>query len=195
MNSITIVPDSSFFICFLDDIKQPQILIQILEYRLFKFFTGSIIRSEIQRSQNFTDIEGEFSSRVDRLDYYNYGELLRPFLSVSEIEKGEHEVIVISYIMHLSGCNILAILDDESPRTYFRSRFPELSDKVTGTIGFIEQCTCSYGIFQTNKGTTILSLIAESKFRVKKHIVDGAIKRITGYEDVKTDYSQGGDRR
>ncbi|MCC7554733.1 MAG: hypothetical protein KO254_01235 [Methanoculleus marisnigri] len=171
----------------MDDIKQPQILTQILEFRLFKFFTGSIICSEIQRSQNITDIEGEFSSQVNHFDYYNYGELLRPFLSVNEIEKGEHEVIVISYVLHLSGCNILAILDDESPRTYFKSRFPELSNKVTGTIGFIEKCTCSYGVFQTSKGTTILSLIADSKFRVKKHIVDGAIKRIMRSEDVKTD--------
>ncbi len=187
MDLATIVPDSSFFICFLDDIKQPQILVEILEHRRFEFFTGSIIHSEIQKSQNFTDIEGVFDSHVGHLDYYNYGEILRPFFSVNEIRKGEHEVIVISYVLYSRGCSALAILDDESPRKYFKNRFPELSDKVTGTIGFIERCACSYGIFQANKGTTILSLIADSKFRVKRRIVDDAIKRVTRYKDVKAD--------
>ncbi len=187
MNSVTVVPDSSFFICFLDDIKQPQILIQILKHGWFEFFTGCVIHSEIQRSQNFTDIEGEFDSRVSHLDYYNYGEILRPFFSVNEIRKGEHEVIAISYVLHSRGYSVLAILDDESPRKYFRNRFPELSNKVTGTIGFIEQCTCSYGVFRVNKGTTILSSIADSKFRVKRHIVDDAIQRVMRYQDVKTD--------
>jgi len=87
MSSVNVVPDSSFYICFLDDINAPHYLLQLLNARIFKFILGKIIKTEIEKSPNYKSIEKTIDSRVEIFEYYNYGEILRPFFSLEEIKK------------------------------------------------------------------------------------------------------------
>lgn len=47
MRKTSIVADSSFFICFLDDIKEFKTLIKLLKYDKFVYLTGKIIEREL----------------------------------------------------------------------------------------------------------------------------------------------------
>ncbi|MGQ9722388.1 MAG: hypothetical protein ACUVXA_13815 [Candidatus Jordarchaeum sp.] len=72
----------------------------------------------------------------------------------------------------------MTILDDEKPKNFLKRNFPQLLARVTGTIGFIESCTCRYRIFSKEEAINILCLIKKSKFRVREEIVNGAIEKI-----------------
>ncbi|MEX2705952.1 MAG: hypothetical protein Q6352_011905 [Candidatus Freyrarchaeum guaymaensis] len=178
MSSVNVVPDSSFYICFLDDINAPHYLLQLLNARIFKFILGKIIKTEIEKSPNYKSIEKTIDSRVEIFEYYNYGEILRPFFSLEEIKKGDNEVIVISYVLYFLNLTFITILDDTKPRKFLERNFPELYTRVVGTVGFIEKCSCQYNIFSKEKGITILNLIKKSKFRIKNEIVNKTIERI-----------------
>ncbi|MGQ9722387.1 MAG: hypothetical protein ACUVXA_13810 [Candidatus Jordarchaeum sp.] len=87
MISVTIVPDSSFYICFLDDVEQPKCLLRLLNARIFKFVTGPLIKAEVEKSNNYQVIEKDIGTCVEIFEYYNYGEILRPFFSLEEIKR------------------------------------------------------------------------------------------------------------
>lgn len=184
MKNISVIPDSSFFICFCDDISKPEYLFQMLADARFNFVLGSIIKTELGKSSNNIVLEGCFKKHnVCCFDYNTYGELLRPFFSVNEINKGEHEVIVMTYILTFQGKHVIAILDDDSPKAFLRQKPPEISNNITGTIGFVEKCTCDMEVFLKDEGINILKLIKHSKFWVKETIIDDSINRIKGCEN------------
>lgn len=177
MVDTTIVPDSSFYICFLDDINKPQYLHQLLECNAFRFITGSRIKEEVSRSSNYKMIEKTVEIHVQIFMYYNYGEILRPFFSLEEITRGEHEVIAIAYILHFLEIEFTAILDDDGPKKFLQKNFPKILTRVTGTVGFIKLC-CSRRVFSKEEAISILVLIKNSKFRVRSEIVDETIEEI-----------------
>ena len=177
MSDIKVIPDSSFIICFLDDIQQPQYLIRIFNYDGFTFIIGRIVKNEISRSRRYDHIKS-IVENAESFEYYYYGEILRPFLSIEEIEKGEHEVIATAYVMHSLGFDIIFILDEDDPRKFVENNFPDLVDKMTGTVGFIEKCHCVFDIFEKDESIDILRLIKNSKFRVKAEIIEQAIENI-----------------
>lgn len=184
MKNILVIPDSSFFICFCDDISEPEYLIQILADARFNFVLGSIIKTELEKSSNNVVLEGYFKKHnVNCFDYNTYGELLRPFFSVNEINKGEHEVIVMTYILTFQGKHVIAILDDNSPKTFLKQKLPEISSNVIGTIGFVEKCTCDMEVFLKDEGINILKSIKHSKFWVTGTIIDDSINRIKECEN------------
>ena len=87
MRNPSIIADSSFYICFLDDIKKPDYLKHILTH--FRFVIGKIVKKEIARSPMFKKIESIINTVVDNISAdENFDELLKPFFSVKEIEKG-----------------------------------------------------------------------------------------------------------
>jgi hypothetical protein len=79
----------------------PQYLVRILNHEYFDFVTGKIILEEIERSPRYMIIKKEIERKVRVFEYLNYGEILRPFFSIEEIKKGEHEVIAISCILYI----------------------------------------------------------------------------------------------
>jgi len=162
---IIIIPNSSFYLCFLDDIMAPQYLVRILNHEYFDFVTGKIILEEIER-------------KVRVFEYLNYGEILRPFFSIEEIKKGEHEVIAISCILYILEINFLAIIDDDQAIKFLKRNFPRTEHKITRTVGFMEECY-RRKIFSKEETINILELIKKSKFRVKKAIIEDIIKRIS----------------
>lgn len=172
-----IIPDASFYICFIDDICMPESLIRILQASSFQFVTARIILSEFEKYQQDEIIKEKIVRNLEIFRYYDYGEVLRPFLSKLEIKKGEHEVIVISYIMCFQERDFVAILDDDSPKKLLKQILPKNQDNVIGTIGFIELCTRDYSIFESFEAISLLTLIKNSKFHITDRIIDEAIKR------------------
>ncbi|MHA1987265.1 MAG: hypothetical protein ACW98D_11540 [Promethearchaeota archaeon] len=180
-----IIADSSFYICFLDDIKDPDILILFFTQPEFIFILGNIISGEVEKSVNFSNIQDKFRSYVKIFSYYEYGEIIKPFFSEDEILKGEHEVIVISYIFYYLEKNFLAILDETWARTYYITNFPEIEDKMIGTIGFIEECVCNHNFFSPKLAIIILEKIIKSKFRIKEDIIRRAINNLQDLKNGK----------
>ena len=137
MRNPSIIADSSFYICFLDDIKKPEYLKHILTH--FRFVIGKIVKKEIARSPMFKKIESIINTVVDNISAdENFDELLKPFFSVKEIEKGEDEVIAIAYVFNILELYFYFILDDESARHFVEINFSELKDRMYGTVGFIK---------------------------------------------------------
>jgi len=177
LQATTIVPNSSFYLCFLDDIERPRYLVRILNQEHFVFVTGKRILEEVKKSYKYQLVQEEIERRIKVFKYLNYGEILKPFFSVEEIEKGEHEVIAISCILYIFKNDFLAIIDDEQAKKFLKRNFPEVERRVRGTVGFVEECyRC--GIFSKRESIDILESIRNSKFRVKREIVDDTIKRV-----------------
>ena len=137
MRNPSIIADSSFYICFLDDIKKPYYLKHILTHFQICYWKNS--KKEIARSQAFKKIESIINTVVDNISAdENFDELLKPFFSVKEIEKGEDEVIAIAYVFNILELYFYFILDDESARHFVEINFSELKDRMYGTVGFIK---------------------------------------------------------
>lgn len=178
MDIIRIIADSSFYICFLDDIKDLYSLIEILIYKYFKFIIGIVVKKEIKESDNYHLIEESVDSYTDFFSEVNYGELLRPLFSKEELKKGENEAITISYILFDLDYEFITILDDDESRKFFISNLYECADNLTGTVGFIGDCVYTYNIFKKEKGISILIAIKNSKFRIQKLVIDKIINKI-----------------
>jgi len=172
-----IISDSSFYICFLGDINEPDTLEKILRFDSFTFIIGSVIEKELNVQKNSNGLLDKF---LNQFDYYEYGEIIKPFFSLHEIQKGETETIVISYIMENKKTNYITIIDDKSPREYVRKNFPKIFDNLTGTIGFLEKCYLKWAIFKKRECINTLELINQSKFRIGEEIINEVIYRIKG---------------
>lgn len=178
MSRHSLIPDSTFYICFLDDIEKPEFLIRIIENEKFHIFTGRVIKDEIKRSPNYQFLEQQITTRIKLFNYYLYGEILRPFFSQEEIKKGEHEVIVISFIMYSEDNNFTAILDDGGPRKFLEKNFPNISKLVEGTVGFTKNCYIKHNIFTQGETLIILDLIQKSKFRIGDEIISNVMSEV-----------------
>lgn len=174
-----VIPDTSFFICFLDDIKNPEPVIRIFNSNKFVLVVGKLVHEEIKKSGNYYKIKHILIS-AKSYDYTQFGEILRPFMSVEEISKGEHEVIATAYVLNFLGHDLIFILDDDDARTLVLKNLKEIADKMTGTVGFIRLCCCEHEVFNKDEAKSILTMIKNSKFRVKKEIVEKTIEDIEG---------------
>lgn len=173
-----IISDSTFYICFLDDISYPEGLKKIISSEKFKFVIGPVVETEIGRSSNYHLIESDLSKVREKPLSFNYGEIVRPFLGIDEIKKGEHEVIGIAIVYHLKGKDFILILDEDGPRNVIEKKLPGIKPKMTGTIGFIARCYCEYPIYIKNEAINILERIRNSKFRTQPYIIDIALNEI-----------------
>jgi predicted nucleic acid-binding protein len=162
--SVNIISDSSFFICFLDDIKRSDFLRKMIASDSFKFIIGKVVREEIRKSKNYSQIEPLIVSKTESFEYYNFEELLRPIMHSNAVSRGEGEAIAIAYVLNYLGKNIILILDDETSRNFVYKNLNELSNKMVGTIGFIDKCFYEYGIFSKEEVLLILNSIKASKF-------------------------------
>jgi predicted nucleic acid-binding protein len=179
MKKMSIIPDSSFFICFLDDIEKPQQIIDLLDVKLFSFFIGKITSTEIQKSKNFTKIETRFFQEIIVYDYFEYGEIVKMFFSELELKKGEHEVFIISFILTSIGDPFVAIIDDGPAKKFFKLNIPEKGNSLTGTVGFVRFCSCKCKVFIKEVAIGILVSIKQSKFYVPSSIIDATIEDIS----------------
>lgn len=180
MSTVHIVPDTSFYLFFLDDIGRPEELRRMISHGAFRFWTGRVIKAEVGLSNLFAAVSDDFTDLVGLFDYYQYGELIRPFLSGGQINKGENEVIVISYILDATSEDYQAIIDDGDARKFVERSLPEISKHVSGTLGFIERCASHFAVMSSVEATELLRAMKSSGFRIKGEIVDEAIRRLGG---------------
>lgn len=172
-----IIADSTFYICFLDCIQRPEVLIKILEN--FKPHIPARVFKEVSQSKNAHHLlkKKDCLNIFDKL-HLNLGEVLRPFVSESELEKGEHETIILAYVCNRMGFNFILILDEIDKRNLVKTIIPELESKMTGTVGFLGMCYYKYRIFNKEEVIGLIDQIGSSKFRVDRKVIAEVKQRI-----------------
>lgn len=175
-----IVPDSSFYICFLDDIRRVDALLRLMTCEYYSLVMGSVIRREVTAKECPEDFLDALHHHVEGFEYQAYGEILRPFFGDEEIRKGESEAVVISFILHRMGERHILIIDESPARRFVGGRFPELLQYLTGTVGFLETCTVLRNIFTPEEAIELLRAMLASTFRIDPDIVHEAIEKLEG---------------
>lgn len=174
--SESIVADASFYLCFLEDIKHPQILVKILDN--FLFFLPPAVFDEIRVCKTFFHIKGHRNTQ--QVTGYDYGAILEPFLGKKQLGRGEAEAIAIAYIWQdVRKCDRL-ILDDGEARLFVQTNIPILQNLMTGTVGFIGDCHCTSALFEKQQAIDLLNAIGKSTFRIKDKDLSNIRKRIEG---------------
>jgi predicted nucleic acid-binding protein len=174
--SESIVADASFYLCFLDDIKQPEILLVLLNN--FAFYLPPVVFDETKASKSFFRIKSH--RNIHQVTGYDYGAILKPFLGKKQLDKGEAEAIALAYVwQRLNKCDRL-ILDDGEARQFVQSNLPILLGFMTGTVGFIGDCHCTSSLFGKQQAIELISDIGKSTFRIKDKDLRNIRKRIEG---------------
>ena len=163
-----IFADSTFYICFLDDISDPQYLLKFIEK--FDFLLTPIVKEEIKKSENYRFIK-ECKHISDLESVHNVGKILEPFFGTDEIKKGEHEVIGVAYIFYEMKMKFYFILDESGPRAFVERNFNYLCHFMIGTVKFVGMCYREFGIIPKSDALMLLRKIEKSRFRVTKDIL------------------------
>lgn len=169
-----ILADSSFFICFLDDIEQPKVLKRML-YK-FDFLVTPMVYKEISKSINFKHVQNH--PKIILVPKENLGESLRPFFSKKEVEKGETEVIELAYQFYSNSNPRIFIIDEDGPRLFVIQNLPYLEKLMIGTVGFVGECYYEYGILEKSEASAIILIIGTSKFRVSAEVIREVLTKI-----------------
>jgi predicted nucleic acid-binding protein len=173
-----IIADSTFYLCFLDDIKKPDYLLLVI--KKLDLFIGKIVKTEIEKSSNFSKIRDFIGNRITYFEYADFGELLKPFFSSVEIMKGENEVIAISFILYKKNENILVVIDDEGARKFVMRNVQEISDKMIRTVGIVKYL-CEDRLFSKTETINVLNMIKNSKFRVPESVIEDCISEVSSF--------------
>lgn len=166
--------DSSFYLCFLEDIEQPDVLLRIMQR--FDFLITPIVYKEVSKSHNFGRIQS--CPKLKLLQKESLGEILKPFFSKKEIEKGETEVIELAFEYYVAGLPRMFIIDDKEPRLFVTRNLPYLSDLMIGTVGFVGECSYEYAILDKYEASALLLLISTSSFRVEPEVISEVLAKI-----------------
>ncbi len=171
-----VVADSSFYICFLHDIQNPELLHILL--REFEFAMGQKVHWEICNCTNYDSIRN--NEHIVVVTDMNFSEILRPFFSKYEIEKGEGEIVALAVLLHgLNRLHIL-ILDDDAPREFVERNLNHMLPLMTGTVGFVGKCYYETHILEKAHSLQILSDIEHSNFRVSQEVISKVRSLIDG---------------
>lgn len=173
-DSNQIVADSTFYLCFLEDIHKPEVLIHVLDF--FDFLITPLVQEEVSRSISYTEIQSH--PKLIPYPKENLGEALRPFFSEKQIQKGETEVIELAYDFFINGNPKLFILDDKQPRSFVHRTLPYLEDLMIGTVGFVGDCYCDYSIIEKDNAQALVILISESPFWVSADVIRKVLAKI-----------------
>ncbi|MFO7967690.1 MAG: hypothetical protein R6U44_08845 [Archaeoglobaceae archaeon] len=170
-----IIADSSFYICYLDDINEPDTLLETM--MTLEFVVTPIVETEIKKSHSYKIIRERYLMWSET---YNFGEILRPFFNVEEINRGEHEVVGLAYKFYSFGEKFYFIIDDGEVRELVENNNKVLSGYMIGTAKFTGMCYCIFQIFTKTRVLELLKKIENSKFRIKKKYIDAVRQYIGG---------------
>ena len=162
-----IVADSSFYICFLEDINRSDFLLFLLDR--YDFAVGNKIHMEISRCEHYGIIKG--NPHLAILPDYNFSEALRPFFSDYENVKGEGEAIALAVILYGLRRIDRLILDEDGPRSFVENNLPLLRPLMIGTVGFVGRCYYELRILTKDGSLGILTEIEHSPFRVTPKVL------------------------
>lgn len=160
-NDKFVFADSSFFICFLEELKQSNCY-NFLDY--YDFAIGSKVFKEIENHLD-NDIINKLYFCPD--ENYNYSALIAPILSneVKNKNKGEYEVIGLSlHYLHSNQVKYI-IIDDKRARNFAENHFKELKNFITGTIGLIIFCSKDKFISKTDA----VNILKDIEFAIENH--------------------------
>lgn len=169
-----IVADSTFYLCFLEDIKRPEALKSIIDE--FDLLITPLVYKEVDCSSNFDVIKNH--PKLILYPQEVLGEALRPFFSEKQILKGETEVIELAYNFYVDGTPKILILDDKQARSFVLRQLPYLQESLIGTVGFVGDCYCEYNVFEKDTAKTLVILIGESPFRVSAYVIREVLSKI-----------------
>lgn len=165
-----LIADSSFYICFLDDIQCYEDLLKIMDH--FKVHISPKVSEEISKSNHFSKIKFHKNINNFTLPNFDIGELIKPFFSKDQVVKGEHEVIVIAYFIYNLKKNLLLIIDEIGPRQFVEKNYPYLTKFMIGTVGMIGSCCSNYSLFTKERSRELLDKIENSVFRVNRETLN-----------------------
>ncbi|MDD3753539.1 MAG: hypothetical protein PHQ17_03130 [Methanobacterium sp.] len=127
------VADSSFYICWADDMGKEICLREFLSF--YKFHVGETILNEISRGYLS---DHEFRSEL-KVSSFDYTVLFAPLIK-GRLDKGEFEAIGIAKNLFDQGKLKHLILDDGPARNLLKREFPLLENNQCGTVGFVREC-------------------------------------------------------
>jgi predicted nucleic acid-binding protein len=176
---VNVIPDASFFICFLDDLEDhipgPD------RIRILKTITDTFTIVVVPAVERESRLERLPDPVKDQILLTNIPwkqsdpsvELLRPLLG-----KGEHEVISCAHEHLLKGDTMfLFILDDGLARHLVKRILPLLMDHLKGTVGFLGLCAIRK-VLDKDKTIHLISIIGRSNFRVDQSTITTVIAGI-----------------
>lgn len=176
-----IIPDSSFFICFVDDLEGHLPVsdrIQVLTTITGKF--DFLVVPAVEQESGLQRLPPQIRDNLDLVKIPASGlqkdpsiELLRPLLG-----KGEHEVITCAQIHLQKGdTGFVFILDDGVARNLVKRILPVLVGHMKGTVGFLGYCAIQK-VLDKNGTIHLLTHIGKSKFRVDQATVSTVITEV-----------------
>jgi len=178
---VKIIPDSSFFICFINDLEgylpfNDRIGILTTITGNFSVIIVPEVEGESPLQKLPLVIRERFIKKNSAASYLipdQSIELLRPLLG-----KGEHAVITCSFLHYRHGDHdFLFILDDSLARDLVRRTLPALGGNMKGTVGFLGDCACRK-VLEKNEVIHLLTVLRKTKFRVDPSIISTEISGI-----------------
>lgn len=180
-----LIPDSSFFICFFEDIKDfvnPEDLINFFSIinSNFDIQVTPIVRSEITKKHQY-HIYDVFAPEFI---YVNFDQSTVEDLTLLEIlkplvGKGEFEVIALAkYYQQEEANDFIFVLDDDEARSKIKLFLNELEPHLKGTVGLIKFGCINLGIFNCNDSINILRCIENSNFRISSMLINSITNEV-----------------
>ncbi|ETA68461.1 hypothetical protein MettiDRAFT_1932 [Methanolobus tindarius DSM 2278] len=156
-----VVADSSFYICYCDDIKKHDFLSDILS--LYSFHVGPIIKGELPEDL----IDSNYFQSSVAVNDASFFELVKPYFGRIDSHKndGEYEAIGLAYDLNTTSNLKCLIIDERRAYNFVNSNFPSLKSKLTRNIGFILNCC------QTDK-TVSVHLVIDILESIKECIIE-----------------------
>jgi hypothetical protein len=178
---VKVIPDSSFFICFADDLEGHLPVSDRI--RVLATITGKfnfLVVSAVEQESGLQRLPSQIRDKLELVKIPATGtqkdpsiELLRPLLGM-----GEHEVITCAQIHLQKGdAGFIFILDDGVARNLVKRILPVLVGHMKGTVGFLGYCAIQK-VLDKNGTIHLLTLIGKTKFRVDRVTISTVITEI-----------------
>jgi hypothetical protein len=172
-----LIPDSTFFSFFLHNTNEPDFLERIINN--FYVEIPPKIHKEIKNCKHSCNIE-KFEKKLHIFDdkLANFSELLKPLFSKEEIEKGEHDVVVVGFFCYNMKLDFIMVIDDMGARKFVKRNFPYLEIYMKWTSNFLRDCFKVYKIFNKEEVLYLLNRMGNSTFRIDNNSLEKIIQEI-----------------
>ena len=166
----TVVADTSFYLCYHDDINKRDFLDVFLDS--YSFHLGPRILNELPVALSKSD---RFLSAIKFNDECFF-ELIKPYFGRSENHRndGEYEAIGLAYHLNFHFGLKYLIIDDKRAYNFVTANFTSLEHKLIRNIGFIVNSCKKDSIISLEMAIEILESI---KLCVEKGISEGNTNR------------------
>ena len=175
LNDDIFIPNSSFLLLFIKDIRRVDILEKIFKKYHF-IVTYQVITEVITKVESWgIGIKWSFPSEIYDADLEKVREgnpviVHEPMLGLGEFST----LLVFWYLYHKRGMkNLYIIMDDLDARKYVRRNLQEdiPYDRIIWSLKFLDMYVLQAGLIDKHEFLIILDIIEKSGFRVTKDIL------------------------